>query len=140
MIRERRLEDWPGIMRLERCFPTNQRFCRKMLDIMVDEGAMCFVEADYDHNGIVGCIWIDGNEISSLAVLPAYRGRGVAGRLVDAALADIRKATNGTAQLDGRPAAVPALRLYLRHGFVPVKFKPNYYAKGDPSLFMVKVF
>jgi ribosomal protein S18 acetylase RimI-like enzyme len=62
---------------------------------------------------------IRGNRwyISNVAVAPAYRQRGIAGALVDAALREIQREGGGWAVLQVEEANEPALRLYTSAGF-----------------------
>jgi len=55
--------------------------------------------------------------ISNVAVLPEYRGRGIAGRLVDTALAHVRSRGGRRVFLQVRSDNVTALSLYRRRGF-----------------------
>ncbi len=58
-----------------------------------------------------------GWTISNVAVLPAYRGRGIAGRLVDAALAHLDDASARCVRLQVRSDNEPAVALYRHRGF-----------------------
>ncbi|MGI6374775.1 MAG: GNAT family N-acetyltransferase [Anaerolineae bacterium] len=56
-------------------------------------------------------------QISNVAVYPEYRGRGIAGRLLDSALADIRQLGGRRVYLQVNVDNVAAQHLYLRRGF-----------------------
>ncbi|MCJ8138675.1 GNAT family N-acetyltransferase [Falsirhodobacter halotolerans] len=72
-------------------------------------------------------------ELLTLATAPDARGRGIGGRLVAAFLA--RAATDAdTAFLEVAADNAPAIRLYLRHGFVPVGTRPRYYGAIDARM------
>jgi len=58
-----------------------------------------------------------GWTISNVAVLPAYRGRGIAGKLVDAALLHMRTIGARCVLLQVRSDNAPALALYRHRGF-----------------------
>lgn len=62
----------------------------------------------------LGKIWI----IANVAVYPAYRGRGIAGRLLSASLNMIRKHSGGRAILQVDLDNEVARHLYRAHGFV----------------------
>ncbi len=81
-----------------------------------------------------GCVWVEdkriiGNvsysrehghdewQISNVAVYPEHRGRGIAGRLLDCALEDIRRMGGQRAYLQVNVDNVVARRLYLQRGF-----------------------
>ncbi len=55
--------------------------------------------------------------ISNVAVLPAYRGRGIAGQLLDVALAHVRQRRGRRILLQVRADNAPALALYTHRGF-----------------------
>lgn len=55
--------------------------------------------------------------ISNVAVLPAYRGRGIAGQLVDVAIAHVRRRRGRRILLQVRADNAPALALYAHRGF-----------------------
>lgn len=65
---------------------------------------------------------IRGNRwyISNVAVAPAYRRRGIARALVDAALAEIQREGGGWAVLQVEEDNEAALQLYATHGFEPL--------------------
>jgi ribosomal-protein-alanine N-acetyltransferase len=75
------------------------------------------------------CVWVVSLElhINNLAVLPRWRRQGVAGRLLEAALAfgHARGATE--AFLEVRASNQPALELYRRYRFAPVGVRARYY-------------
>jgi ribosomal-protein-alanine N-acetyltransferase len=82
---------------------------------------------------VVG-IAADEAELLSLAVLPAWRRRGVGRALVAAALA--RAAASGAARLflEVGEANAPARRLYAGLGFRAVGRRPRYYPGGADAL------
>ncbi len=84
-------------------------------------------------------IWlmVDEAHITTFAVAPDWRRRGIGERLllavVDAALA--RHAREAT--LEVRLSNVPARRLYEKYGFRPVGLRPRYYTdNGEDALIM----
>lgn len=58
-----------------------------------------------------------GWTMSNVAVLPEYRGRGIAGRLVDAALAHLAEVGARCVLLQVRTDNAPAIALYRHRGF-----------------------
>ncbi|MBC7237357.1 MAG: GNAT family N-acetyltransferase [Chloroflexi bacterium] len=57
--------------------------------------------------------------IANVAVLPEYRGRGIAGRLMDAAIEHIRRQGGKRILLQVKAENEPARALYRHRGFVP---------------------
>jgi ribosomal protein S18 acetylase RimI-like enzyme len=58
-------------------------------------------------------------EIESLGVLPAYRGQGIGGRLLDELISQLDTAGVHDLVLGVLPGNTAAIRLYQRHGFRP---------------------
>ncbi len=65
-----------------------------------------------------------GAELESIAVDPRYRGRGIAQALLQATIAGLG---SGALRLMVSTANEPALRFYLRFGFIRVRKVANYY-------------
>lgn len=78
--------------------------------------------------GFCAC-WLIADElhINSLAVTPAMRRQGVAGRLLQEVLALAAADGATAATLEVRRSNVPALRLYDRRGFRVEAVRRNYY-------------
>jgi [ribosomal protein S18]-alanine N-acetyltransferase len=86
-----------------------------------------------------GGIWlmVDEAHITTFAVDPAWRRRGIGERLLvallDAAMA--RRAREAT--LEVRLSNMPARRLYEKYGFRPVGIRPRYYSdNAEDALIM----
>lgn len=83
---------------------------------------------------LTGYVWIEGGQLlgnaslsrdeanvwtlSNVAVAPSQRGRGIAGRLVEAAIAHVRQRGGKCILLEVRADNATALALYARRGFV----------------------
>ena len=89
--------------------------------------------------GYAGC-WISYEEaqITNVAVLPEYRGKGIGTRLFGAVI-DAVKAKGVTAMtLEVRPSNEPALALYDRYGFKAAGRRPHYYQDdGEDAIIML---
>lgn len=73
----------------------------------------------------------DEAEILTVAVAPALRGRGFAGRLLAAHVPDLVRAGIRTLFLEVEAGNAPALRLYASHDFHPVGRRKAYYRTGS---------
>jgi ribosomal-protein-alanine N-acetyltransferase len=85
------------------------------------------------------CCWIVDDElrINNIAVHPDHRRRGLARRLLRAALREARQCGCSRATLEVRPSNGAAIRLYRQHGFVQVGRRHNYYRdEGEDALLM----
>lgn len=70
-------------------------------------------------------------ELLTLAVLPAERGQGVGGRLVQGFLTEARARAATTAFLEVAARNVSAIRLYERAGFARTGHRKAYYTGSD---------
>ena len=68
-----------------------------------------------------------GAELESIAVDPRYRGRGIAQALLQATIARL---LGGALRLMVSTTNEPALRFYLRFGFIRTRKVANYYGAG----------
>lgn len=85
------------------------------------------------------CLWIVADEVhvTNLAVHPAHRGRGIASRMLVAALVRRRALGARRALLEVRPANIEARRLYRSLGFREVGRRRNYYVDtGEDALLL----
>jgi ribosomal-protein-alanine N-acetyltransferase len=86
-----------------------------------------------------GGLWImvDEAHITTFAVHPAWRRRGIGERLL-MALLDVALAQRAReATLEGRLSNLPARRLYEKYGFRPVGVRARYYSDdGEDALIM----
>jgi ribosomal protein S18 acetylase RimI-like enzyme len=71
--------------------------------------------------------------IANVAVLPAFRRRGIARKLVEAALAAIRSQHGQTAILDVIDGNLPAFQLYQRLGFEHFSGSTTFYLDQKPE-------
>lgn len=77
--------------------------------------------------------WLVTTELHILAIAtePDYRGRGIAGRLLEHVLDVARQAGCSLATLEVRRSNVPAIALYERAGFKTVHVRARYYQDDD---------
>ena len=70
---------------------------------------------------------LDESEILNIAVDPAVRGRGLGGRLLDSALAEVARRGAVAAFLEVRESNVAARELYRSRGFEELSRRRGYY-------------
>jgi ribosomal-protein-alanine N-acetyltransferase len=75
-------------------------------------------------------------ELVSVAVLPAFRGRGVASALLSATIGKLRRRGTTGLSLMVRVDNRRAQRLYTRFGFARVRIIAGYYEDGSAGLRM----
>ena len=81
----------------------------------------------------------DEGDIANLAVLPAYRKRGVGGTLLDTMLQQAWKEQIHTVFLEVRVSNAPAIRLYASRNFQIIGKRKNYYQNPrEDALLMAK--
>jgi ribosomal protein S18 acetylase RimI-like enzyme len=108
----------------------SQNFMKGSTLFVADEGGRIagFVEASIGE-------WNQAALINNLAVAPAFRRRGIASRLLRAALAWGRENKLRVALLDTPTKAHPAICLYQKHGFAFCGFNDQLYPNRDIALF-----
>ena len=87
----------------------------------------------------IGCLYCVAGEaeLQNLAVLPAYRRRGVAQELLTALFAEARKRNCESVFLEVAAGNRAAQTLYRKNGFVPVGRRPGFY-RGEDAVLMKK--
>jgi ribosomal-protein-alanine N-acetyltransferase len=84
-------------------------------------------------------VWllVDEAHITTFAVLPDWRRRGIGGRLMVAVMRLAEQLGARVATLEVRLSNVPARQLYQQFGFRPVGVRPRYYSdNGEDALIM----
>lgn len=84
-------------------------------------------------------IWlmVDEAHVTTFAVLPAWRRRGIGARLMLAVLQLSAQVQASIATLEVRLSNIPARTLYQRFGFRPVGVRPRYYSdNAEDALIM----
>jgi ribosomal-protein-alanine N-acetyltransferase len=84
-------------------------------------------------------IWLMADEahMTTFAVLPAYRRRGIGGLLLSELMAVCAELGAAVVTLEVRLSNAAARRLYQEFGFKPVGMRPRYYSdNGEDALIM----
>lgn len=98
----------------------------------------CDGEAAAPVIGYAGC-WILAGEaqITNVAILPDYRGRGVGTKLMAAVIAAAKARGASAMTLEVRPSNAPALALYHHYGFREAGRRKGYYSdNGEDAIIM----
>lgn len=98
------------------------------------------LELDGEAIGCAGSIMINSvqGEISTIAVLPEYRGKGYSKLLMERITEDCEKAHIPEIFLEVRPSNAPAMGLYKSYGFKEAGLRKRYYADGEDAVIMVR--
>jgi len=82
----------------------------------------------------------DEMNILRIGVLPHLRGRGAAGRLLQAGIGEAVTQGAATAVLEVRPSNATALQLYKKFDFIPIGKRPGYFPDtGEAALILTRV-
>ena len=142
-FRASRPEDARGIEEIElSVFPDPWSY-RDVVDLISTEGAMCYSAVD---NGrvvayVLGRIIPPEGEIYRVAVLPEYRRRGIAYRLLDYSMKTSRGDGLECAFLEVRSMNTAAISLYTAYGFTEVGRRKDYYRDPkDDAIVMLRGF
>lgn len=77
---------------------------------------------------------LDEAELLRIAVLPDYRRRGIADRLMKLLLSEWRESGIRQAFLEVRESNTAAVALYEKNGFRPVCIRKKYYDNGENAI------
>lgn len=81
----------------------------------------------------------DQIHINNLAVLPEFRGKGLATKLLSEVMAEVAQIGVKSATLEVRRSNTPALRLYAKAGFTEAGVRRNYYTQPvEDALVLIK--
>ena len=143
-MRVRRAEpaDLGALVALEETFPSD-RLEREALRRFLGRGSADVFVAEAGARIVGDAIVLyrrgfQGARLYSLAVDPDARGRGVAGRLLDAVEAAAVARGCVVLRLEVREDNEPARALYLKHGYEPAGRTADYYQDGSAALRMRK--
>ena len=120
------------------CFsnPWSRADLAKQLDLETSH----FLVADVDGRavGYMGLQIFSGEGyVTNVAVLPEYRGRGIALALINEQL----KNKMGFITLEVRESNIPAIRLYKKAGFENMGIRPKFYSNPtENAIIMTKFF
>ena len=134
------LGDIPAVHRIERAsFPVPWPDYAFRQEVETNRLAHYLVVRAGDQIVGYGGMWlmVDEAHVTTFAVLPEWRRRGIGARLM---LAMMQLATDvgaRVATLEVRLSNEPARQLYMRFGFRPVGLRPRYYSdNGEDALIM----
>lgn len=126
----------------ESCFqsPWSENTIEALLN---SNNAQCF--GYFEDDVLVGYIaleWVlDEGSLTNLAVLPAFRRRGIAEKLTVALIEEAQRLNLQLVTLEVRVSNTPASNLYRKMGFEEVGVRRGYYSNPrEDALLMTKYF
>lgn len=98
-----------------------------IMQTMANPNAMILIAlVDDKISGFINLTYVVGElTINNIAVMPDYRQRGIADRLITSAFDEFP--SSEIAMLEVRASNSPAQKLYKKHGFYTVGKRKNYY-------------
>jgi ribosomal-protein-alanine N-acetyltransferase len=127
-IRRMTRADLPAVLAIESVAFTSPWTCEMYEEEILAHDAIVMAGAD---GGIVGMMCghrlFDEYEVTTIAVRPAERGRGLGRRLITDRIVAMRNDGVRFFFLEVRESNVPARKLYDSLGFKPIQIRRNYY-------------
>ena len=134
------LEDVPAVHRIEAAsFPMPWPDYAFRQELQTNRLAHYMVVRAGNETVAYGGLWllVDEAHITTFAVLPEWRRRGIGGRLMVALMDLALRLSARVMTLEVRLSNRPARDLYAHFGFKPVGVRPRYYSdNGEDALIM----
>jgi ribosomal-protein-alanine N-acetyltransferase len=142
-IRRMTLADLQAVIEIDRksfSMPWSERTYRN--ELTANPAAYLYVAENAAQGQILGYIgfWfiVDEAHISTLAVKPAYRRRGIGHWLLQMALEEAARLGAEIVSLEVRASNLAAIELYRKYGFLPRERRAGYYQdNGEDALYMI---
>ncbi|MFQ6123038.1 MAG: ribosomal protein S18-alanine N-acetyltransferase [Candidatus Heimdallarchaeota archaeon] len=140
VIRKAKPSDIPEIRVIElQTFPPAETFSYGFLHLMTTHGRPFLVASDAQgalQGYILAVPQEDFVHIISVAVKPAYQGRGIGKKLLTSLIDLMRKEGYYCFRLELRKSNKRARQLYWGFNFRPVGIRKNYYFDGEDAIIM----
>jgi ribosomal-protein-alanine N-acetyltransferase len=143
LIRRMTMEDLPRVLQIDRLsfpVPWPERTYRYEL---TENSAAHLIVAEAADQTVVGYagywLLVDEAHISTLAVHPDYRRRGIGEELLRTALRDGAERGADLATLEVRPSNKAAVDLYRKYGFEVVGRRTRYYRDNDEDAWIMSL-
>lgn len=141
-VRTAGIEDLDLVRSIEEACFQDVRYSTEVLAAILTEKGFDTLLAEEE--GPVGSATVNYREdlvaaqLVSLAVLPSFRGKGFASRLLLEAEERVRARGARRMVLQVEVVNVPAINLYLHHGYILEGVIGDYYGPGRDAFFMQK--
>jgi len=140
-LRKANLRDIPAILEIEQeCFREDS-FSREQFAYLIgrSKGTFYVVVEQEQIIAYISLLLHAGTRylrIYSIAVHPDFRGRKLGQLLMEQTIATAHDCKAAKITLEVKVTNTPAIRLYMKNGFIPVGVKPNYYHDGSDAIYM----
>ncbi len=135
--------DIADIMVLEREAFGRDAYPRGFLEEVLDREECIFLKASLKDKTVGYVLALresnDEGHIISIAVKDSYKGKGIGGKLLEAAEQELAKRGAKIIRLEVSEKNTIARRLYERHGYKVIARLPSYYSDNSAALVMVKI-
>lgn len=129
----------PSVAAIERaCF--SEPWSEKALELLLSEAAVGVVSLDGDCAvAYGGMLWApEEGQITNIAVLGEYRGRGLGDAVLTALISEARARSCTMLSLEVRESNLAAISLYKKHGFSEAGRRKRFYkAPTEDALVMI---
>lgn len=99
---------------------------------------MAYDEETKQMIGYIGMYTSFGDaDITNIAVLPEYRGKGIGSKLIDAIFSKAREKHITHIRLEVRQSNEQAIKLYERKGFAKIGIRKDFYQKPIENAFIM---
>ena len=140
-IRKAKKSDLSDLVELEKICLKHPYLEKDVLYELEDNPVSNILVASMD-NLVIGYIdyWItfDSSTICRICVLPEYRNKGIATKLLSNCENELKNQNVEFLTLEVRASNQSAINFYLKNGFNKVTIKEGYYENGEDAVYMVK--
>jgi ribosomal protein S18 acetylase RimI-like enzyme len=142
-IRTGSIKDLDELVRLEKAGFKLDRFSRSQFRYLLKHAnsTTYIIEGDGIVKGAAIMLWRKPQAIGrlySIVIDPAFQGQGLSNRLMEICEKEAIKKNCGRIILEVRADNKPAIKLYEKFGFKPLRTIPGYYSDGLNALQMIK--
>ena len=140
VIRQGTLSDVQAIMALEQGSIEHPWESKAIETLITDSNKTCLIaELDGTIAAYVGAESVlDESNIGNIVTHKDYRGRGIATRLFNALLEELKEQGITKVFLEVEHDNAPAIALYKRSGFADYGYRRDYYGPGKDAVLMSK--
>ena len=143
-LRKANLRDIPAILEIEQeCFREDS-FSREQFAYLIgrSKGTFYVVVEQEQIIAYISLLLHAGTRylrIYSIAVHPDFRGRKLGQLLMEQTIATAHDCKAAKITLEVKVTNTPAIRLYMKNGFIPAGIKPCYYHDGSDAIYMQRL-